>query len=114
MAASIAERLRLRVLHLGFLVTRPMSLGVRGIVINSADEVMLVRHGYVSGWHFPGGGVEVGETCVESVTRKLEEEACIAPEAPPVDWKASTAFRWRRKNGRAAIEPVLEPATGLL
>ena len=84
MAASIGERLRLRVLHLGFLVTRPMSLGVRGIVINADDEVMLVRHGYVSGWHFPGGGVEVGETCVESVTRELEEEACIALEGPPV------------------------------
>ena len=71
-------------MHLGFLVTRPMSLGVRGIVISANDEVMLVRHGYVSGWHFPGGGVEVGETCVESVTRELEEEACIALEGPPV------------------------------
>jgi ADP-ribose pyrophosphatase YjhB (NUDIX family) len=84
MAASIGERLRLRVLHLGFLVTRPMSLGVRAIVISADDEVLLVRHGYVSGWHFPGGGVEVGETCVESVTRELEEEACIALEGPPV------------------------------
>ena len=63
---SFRERLRLRLLHLGFLVTRPMSLGVRGIVITAGDEVLLVRHGYVSGWHFPGGGVEVGETCVES------------------------------------------------
>ena len=71
-------------LALGFLVTRPMSLGVRGIVISADDEVLLVRHGYVSGWHFPGGGVEVGETCVESVTRELEEEACIALEGPPV------------------------------
>jgi ADP-ribose pyrophosphatase YjhB (NUDIX family) len=61
-----------------------MSLGVRGIVINADDEVLLVRHGYVSGWHFPGGGVEVGETCVESLTRELEEEARIAIEAPPV------------------------------
>jgi ADP-ribose pyrophosphatase YjhB (NUDIX family) len=84
MAASIGERLRLRLLHLGFLVTRPMSLGVRAIVISADEEVMLVRHGYVSGWHFPGGGVEVGETCVESVTRELEEEACIALEGPPV------------------------------
>ena len=84
MAASIGERLRLRILHLGFLVMRPMSLGVRAIVINADEEVMLVRHGYVSGWHFPGGGVEVGETCVESVTRELEEEACIALEGPPV------------------------------
>jgi ADP-ribose pyrophosphatase YjhB (NUDIX family) len=84
MAASIGERLKLRVLHLGSLVTRPMSLGVRGIVIDADEEVMLVRHGYVSGWHFPGGGVEVGETCVESVTRELEEEACIALTVPPV------------------------------
>jgi ADP-ribose pyrophosphatase YjhB (NUDIX family) len=84
MAASIGERLRLRVLHWSFLVSRPMSLGVRGIVISADDEVMLVRHGYVSGWHFPGGGVEVGETCVESVTRELEEEARIAIEGPPV------------------------------
>ena len=84
MAASIGERLRLRVLHFGFLVTRPMSLGVRGIVINADEDVMLVRHGYVSGWHFPGGGVEVGESCVESVSREIEEEACIAVEGPPV------------------------------
>jgi ADP-ribose pyrophosphatase YjhB (NUDIX family) len=84
MVASMGERLRLRVLHWGTLITRPMSLGVRAIVIRAADEVLLVRHGYVSGWHFPGGGVEVGETCVESVTRELEEEACIALEGPPV------------------------------
>ncbi len=84
MATSIGEKLRLRVLHWAFLVTRPMSLGVRGIVISANDEVLLVRHGYVSGWHFPGGGVEVGETCVESLTRELEEEACIAMEGQPV------------------------------
>jgi ADP-ribose pyrophosphatase YjhB (NUDIX family) len=84
MAASVGERLRLRLLHWGFLLTRPMSLGVRGIVINADDEVLLVRHGYVSGWHFPGGGVEVGETCVESLTRELEEEARIAIEGSPV------------------------------
>ncbi len=71
-------------MHLSFLVARPMTLGVRAIVIGADDEVMLVRHGYVSGWHFPGGGVEVGETCVESLTRELEEEARIAIEGPPV------------------------------
>ena len=84
MAASIGERLRLRLLHWSFLLMRPMSLGVRAIVVSADDEVMLVRHGYVSGWHFPGGGVEVGETCVESLARELEEEARIAIEGPPV------------------------------
>jgi ADP-ribose pyrophosphatase YjhB (NUDIX family) len=84
MAAFIPEKLKLRLLHLSFVVARPMTLGVRGIVINAAEEVLLVRHGYVSGWHFPGGGVEVGETCVESLTRELEEEARIAIEGPPV------------------------------
>ena len=71
-------------LHLSFLVARPMTLGVRGIVIGADDEVMLVRYGYVSGWHFPGGGVEVGDTFVQSLTRELEEEACIAIDGPPV------------------------------
>ena len=84
MVQSIRERLKLRLMHWGFLLTRPMSLGVRGIVIDADDKVLLVRHGYVSGWHFPGGGVEVGETCLESLKRELEEEARIAIEGPPV------------------------------
>jgi ADP-ribose pyrophosphatase YjhB (NUDIX family) len=83
MAQSVRERLKLRLMHLSFLLTRPMSLGVRAIVIDADDHVFLVRHGYVSGWHFPGGGVEVGETCLESLKRELEEEAQIVVEGPP-------------------------------
>src|SRR6516164_2617516 len=84
MSAPFRERLKLRLLHWSFLLMRPMSLGVRAIVIDADDKVLLVRHGYVSGWHFPGGGVEVGETCLESLTRELEEEARIAIDRPPV------------------------------
>ena len=62
---------------------RPMTLGVRAIVADADERVLLVRHGYVAGWHFPGGGVEVGETCVEAVARELEEEARIAIGGPP-------------------------------
>jgi ADP-ribose pyrophosphatase YjhB (NUDIX family) len=83
MAGPFQDGLRSRLAHLSFLITRPMTLGVRAVVIDQRDCVLLVRHGYVSGWHFPGGGVEVGETCMEALARELKEEASVALEGPP-------------------------------
>jgi ADP-ribose pyrophosphatase YjhB (NUDIX family) len=82
--ASFRTRLRSRAAHLVFLLTRPMTLGVRAVVIDKSDSVLLVRHGYVSGWHFPGGGVEVGEACTQALARELEEEARVALTGVPV------------------------------
>ena len=84
MAAPIRERLKLRLLHWSFLLLRPMTLGVRGVVADADERVLLVRHGYVSGWHFPGGGVEPGETCVEALSREVKEEAMVAIDGPPL------------------------------
>ena len=39
----------------------------------------------------------------EGVLARLER---LLQEAPPTDWKASTAFRWRKKSGKSHIEPV--------
>jgi ADP-ribose pyrophosphatase YjhB (NUDIX family) len=82
--ASFGARLRSRTAHVSFLLKRPMTLGVRGVVVAADESVLLVRHGYVPGWHFPGGGVEVGETFVDALGRELEEEACVRSTGAPV------------------------------
>jgi uncharacterized protein len=43
----------------------------------------------------------------EQVLARVEALLPGAPEAP--DWHASTAFRWRRKQGRAWLQPVPHP-----
>lgn len=65
--------------------TRGMTLGTRSMVFrDSAQEVLLVRHGYAPGWLLPGGGVERGETLAAAALRELREEAGIVAEEEPV------------------------------
>lgn len=77
------HRLVRHALHTWFRLSRGLTLGVRGAVIDGQDRVCLVRHTYVAGWHMPGGGVETGETAIEALSRELGEEAAIAVSAPP-------------------------------
>jgi len=73
-----------RVMHAYWRFQRGMTLGVRGLCIDEANRVFLVKHSYVSGWHLPGGGVEPGETMLDSLIRELAEEGNIEPTAPPM------------------------------
>jgi 8-oxo-dGTP pyrophosphatase MutT (NUDIX family) len=77
------EPLLRRIFHFYWRLNRGMTLGVRGMVLDSDDKVFLVKHTYVAGWHLPGGGVEVGETFLEALTRELFEEGRIVPSGRP-------------------------------
>src|SRR3546814_16329895 len=50
-----------------------MTLGSRVMVVDG-DKVLLIRHTYVPGWQFPGGGVIPGETLEHAGARETLEE----------------------------------------
>ncbi|WP_183189981.1 NUDIX domain-containing protein [Angulomicrobium tetraedrale] len=79
----IGTRLITRLMHGWSRLSRGMTLGVKGVVIHPAGEILLVRHTYVPGWHLPGGGVEVGETAEHALVRELSEEVAVTLIGPP-------------------------------
>ncbi len=78
----LSRKLVRQFFHFTFLLQRPMTLGVRAVVLDPQNRVFLVRHGYVPGWHFPGGGVDTGESCLAAMARELAEEGNIEVTGP--------------------------------
>ncbi|CAN5499653.1 NUDIX domain-containing protein [soil metagenome] len=80
---SLEPALR-RGFHLYWRFARGMTLGVRAVVLDGDSRIFLVKHSYVSGWHLPGGGVEVGETFCDALRRELAEEGRIELSGDPL------------------------------
>jgi ADP-ribose pyrophosphatase YjhB (NUDIX family) len=57
----------------GWFVFRPITLGVRVIVVDD-DKVLLVRNHGRGQWHLPGGAVNRNETLIAAARREAYEE----------------------------------------
>jgi 8-oxo-dGTP pyrophosphatase MutT (NUDIX family) len=100
----------------------PLTIGVRIIVRDDEGGVLLVRHTYAPGWHFPGGAVDRRETAIDAAVRELREEALIEATSPPalrglylstVNRKSDhialfEADAWRRIDGKMRALEIAE------
>ena len=55
-------------------VTGLRTPSVQAIVITPGGRLVMVRHTYMPGWHFPGGGLRRGESPDDGILRELREE----------------------------------------
>lgn len=120
---SLFARARGKFFHCYFLMKRPMTLGVRALVLNEAENsVFLVRHTYVPGWYLPGGGVERGQTLRQALAAELSEEGNIEitgePDLFAVYFNARSSIRdhvalfvcrsWRQTQPRVPDREIAE------
>ena len=79
-------------------LSRPLTMGVRAMVLDGQGQICLIRHSYTEGWHMPGGAIEPGETSGEALVRELWEETGLAPEGKPELFALYLNRRWSQRD----------------
>lgn len=65
----------LKLLLLWWRLTKPCTIGVRGLVANEAGDLLLVQHCYGRrSWFLPGGGHRRDESPEDALVREIREE----------------------------------------
>ncbi|HXF60026.1 MAG TPA: NUDIX domain-containing protein [Caldilineaceae bacterium] len=94
-------RLAYQLYRLHWLVLRPVTLGVRLILISDEtgiEQVVLVRHTYQPGWHLPGGAIHRGERPDQAAMREGVEEAGAHLLEPPRLLGVHSSFEYGQSN----------------
>ena len=74
-ARRIGYRVAYALLAIYWLIRRPRLHGVKCVLTDKEDRVLLVRHTYgPRGWDLPGGGIKRGEEPLTTARREIEEE----------------------------------------
>jgi len=74
--------------------------GVRAIILNDRDEVLLQRRTDLDCWGLPSGSVELNETGLEALKREVREETGLeVRSAEPMALYSGPTQRFRYPNG---------------
>ena len=94
-----AYKLGYLLLRVWWFFRRPSLTGVKCVLTNG-DEVLLVRHTYGRPeWEFPGGGVKADEAPVDAARREIEEELGVTID----NWRSLGAISGRIQHRRDTL-----------